>query len=155
MITSIPRFQSSQLSSDVCLASSSPKHVWHPPLRVFGLIPFNFHALLYTAIYPTKNLFLDTILMSFPLKNLVRCFVFQHHYMCLSLSLFLSSYTHGAPSTQMLTQYYTRWFKYDRDYLCVNKSQFVPVIFEPPCTIISSLNSAVQLVTLTLLFCHS
>ena len=29
----------------------------------------------------------------------------------------------------------TRWFKYDRDYLCVNKSQFVPVIFEPPCII--------------------
>ena len=29
---------------------------------------------------------------------------------------------------------YTRWFKYDRDDLCVNKSQFVPVIFEPPCT---------------------
>jgi hypothetical protein len=28
---------------------------------------------------------------------------------------------------------YTRWFKYDRDDLCVNKSQFVPVIFEPPC----------------------
>jgi hypothetical protein len=28
----------------------------------------------------------------------------------------------------------TRWLKYDRDYLCVNKSQFVPVIFEPPCT---------------------
>ena len=27
----------------------------------------------------------------------------------------------------------TRWFKYDWDYLCVNKSQFVPVIFEPPC----------------------
>jgi hypothetical protein len=27
----------------------------------------------------------------------------------------------------------TRLFKYDRDYLCVNKSQFVPVIFEPPC----------------------
>jgi hypothetical protein len=27
-----------------------------------------------------------------------------------------------------------RWFKYDRDYLCVNKSQFVPVIFDPPCT---------------------
>jgi hypothetical protein len=30
---------------------------------------------------------------------------------------------------------YTRWFKYDRDDLCVNKSQFVPVIFEPPCTL--------------------
>jgi hypothetical protein len=28
---------------------------------------------------------------------------------------------------------YTRWFKYDRDDLCINKSQFVPVIFEPPC----------------------
>jgi hypothetical protein len=27
----------------------------------------------------------------------------------------------------------TRWFKYDRDCLCVNKSQFVPVIFEQPC----------------------
>jgi hypothetical protein len=27
----------------------------------------------------------------------------------------------------------TRWFKYDWDYLCVNKSQFVQVIFEPPC----------------------
>jgi hypothetical protein len=26
----------------------------------------------------------------------------------------------------------TRWFKYDRDYLCVNKSPLVPVIFEPP-----------------------
>ena len=30
---------------------------------------------------------------------------------------------------------FTRWFKYDRDDLCVNKSQFVPVIFEPPCTL--------------------
>jgi hypothetical protein len=28
---------------------------------------------------------------------------------------------------------YTRWFIYDRDDLCVNKSQFVPVIFEPSC----------------------
>ena len=27
----------------------------------------------------------------------------------------------------------TRWFQYDRDWSCVNKSQFVPVIFEPPC----------------------
>jgi hypothetical protein len=30
--------------------------------------------------------------------------------------------------------YCTRWFKYDRYDLCVNKSQFVLVIFEPPCT---------------------
>jgi hypothetical protein len=29
----------------------------------------------------------------------------------------------------------TSWFKYDRVDLCVNKSQFVPVIFEPPCII--------------------
>jgi hypothetical protein len=28
---------------------------------------------------------------------------------------------------------YTRWFEYDQDDLCVNKSQFVPVIFEPRC----------------------
>ena len=27
----------------------------------------------------------------------------------------------------------TRWFKYERDYLCVNKPVTVPVIFEPPC----------------------
>jgi hypothetical protein len=27
----------------------------------------------------------------------------------------------------------TGWFKYYRDDLCVNNSQFVPVIFEPPC----------------------
>jgi hypothetical protein len=34
---------------------------------------------------------------------------------------------------------YTRWFKYDQDDLCVNKSQFVPVIFEPPCTMIKQM----------------
>jgi hypothetical protein len=33
----------------------------------------------------------------------------------------------------------TRWFKYDRDYLCLNKSQFVPVIFEPPCIMLETL----------------
>ena len=35
--------------------------------------------------------------------------------------------------TYIRTYVRTRWFKYDRDWLCVNKSQFVPVIFEPPC----------------------
>ena len=49
------------------------------------------------------------------------------------------------PTCHVILQFYpiltaylnniTRWFKYDRDYLCVNKSQFVPVIFEPPCRI--------------------
>ena len=34
---------------------------------------------------------------------------------------------------QVMVYYGTRWFKYDQDDLCVNKSQFVPVIFEPPC----------------------
>jgi hypothetical protein len=36
-------------------------------------------------------------------------------------------------NTKRDNQRYTRWSKYDRDYLCVNKSQFVPVIFEPAC----------------------
>jgi hypothetical protein len=38
----------------------------------------------------------------------------------------------------------TRWFKYDRDYLCVNKLEFVPVLFEPPC-ILCYLTAAFQL----------
>ena len=37
---------------------------------------------------------------------------------------------------------YTRWFKYDRDYLCVKKSQFVPVIFEPPCKFLVSFSDS-------------
>jgi hypothetical protein len=39
----------------------------------------------------------------------------------------------SGPLKKMMYSIYTRWFKYDGDYLCVNKSQFVPVIFEPPC----------------------
>jgi hypothetical protein len=38
----------------------------------------------------------------------------------------------------------TRWFKYDRDDLCVNKSQFVPVIFEPPWTSAHSVLTELQ-----------
>jgi hypothetical protein len=41
------------------------------------------------------------------------------------------------PSSGCLLLQSTRWSKYDRDDLCVNKSQFVPVIFEPPCTLLS------------------
>jgi hypothetical protein len=44
----------------------------------------------------------------------------------------------------------TRWFKYDRDWLCVNKSQFVPVIFEPLCTSFSTINGNTMLI---LIFC--
>ena len=47
------------------------------------------------------------------------------------------------PPTQLHFLNNTRWFKYDRDYLCVNKSQFVPVIFEPPC--ISVLQSRITM----------
>jgi hypothetical protein len=32
------------------------------------------------------------------------------------------------------SEWSTTWFKYDRDYLCVNKSQFVPLTFKPLCT---------------------
>jgi hypothetical protein len=41
--------------------------------------------------------------------------------------------TQQVPGLEINTAAYTRWFKYDWDCLCVNKSQFVPVIFEPPC----------------------
>jgi hypothetical protein len=40
----------------------------------------------------------------------------------------------------------SRWFKYDRDYLCVNKSQFVPVIFEPPCICGSSAGNLLRVI---------
>jgi hypothetical protein len=43
-------------------------------------------------------------------------------------------------ATDMVISRDTRWFKYDRDYLCVNKSQFVPLIFEPPCISVNNLN---------------
>jgi hypothetical protein len=46
--------------------------------------------------------------------------------MCIYIYIYIYIHTHT----------YTRWFTYDRDYLCVHKSQFVPVIFEPPCIII-------------------
>ena len=37
------------------------------------------------------------------------------------------------PETLNITGQSTRWFKYDRDCLCVNLATSVPVIFEPPC----------------------
>jgi hypothetical protein len=47
--------------------------------------------------------------------------------------------TLDAPSKHRHPRVYTRWFKYYRDDLCVNKSQRVPVIFEPPCTTLQHL----------------
>jgi hypothetical protein len=55
-------------------------------------------------------------------------------FISLSLSLQLETVYLLSYGLSDLERQYTRWFKYDRDYLCVNKSQFVPVIFEPPCT---------------------
>jgi hypothetical protein len=57
---------------------------------------------------------------------------------------YFSSWGFSNPTTALALEFpvlnvisvHTRWFKYGRDYLCVNKSQFVPVIFEPPCIII-------------------
>jgi hypothetical protein len=40
----------------------------------------------------------------------------------------------GIQEMNLIQALSTRWFKYDRGWLCVNKSQFVPIIFEPPCT---------------------
>ena len=63
--------------------------------------------------------------------------VFAFHMCCMVITrslyfiIFSASFCITFLSPEMAT--YTRWFKYDRDYLCVNKSQFVPVIFEPPC----------------------
>ena len=54
-------------------------------------------------------------------------------------TLFIKQYTYNPTCFVLPTIFseYTRWFKYDRDWLCVNKSQFVPVIFEPPCIIVT------------------
>ena len=47
------------------------------------------------------------------MKNTLKCGLCQHHSYCFG---------------------YTRWFKYDQYFLCVNCKQSVPVIFETPCT---------------------
>ena len=57
-------------------------------------------------------------------KMLNACLVYRNEMQCIFQFIFIA---------QWFIYIYTRWFKYDRDWLCVNKSQFVPVIFEPPC----------------------
>jgi hypothetical protein len=90
----------------MCLASSSPKYNGHLPLSVFRVTPcscqpllvitlFHFfissNAIQYTAFYPKKSLFLYVVSMSFSPKILLNYFVFQHHYIYLSLPLCFSS----------------------------------------------------------------
>jgi hypothetical protein len=53
-----------------------------------------------------------------------------------------SSYCQPSQSATRLLHLNTRWFKYNRDYLCVNKSQFVPVVFETPCNIQTLVDSS-------------
>jgi len=45
---------------------------------------------------------------------------------------------------KMVEEYNTRWFKYDRDCLCVNLATSVPVIFEPPSNINSQLDATLM-----------
>jgi hypothetical protein len=52
-----------------------------------------------------------------------------HTHKYIHTHTYIHTYTYMHAYTHILT----RWFTYDRDYLCVNKSQFVSVIFEPPC----------------------
>jgi hypothetical protein len=66
-------------------------------------------------------------------RDISTCYFYcPKQYICIKMTVYWN-YT-----VSMLC---TRWFKYDRDDLCVNKSQFVPVIFEPPCTILAVFNS--------------
>jgi hypothetical protein len=74
------------------------------------------------------------------LKNLCSIDLFNifndHHILVTEQFGFRQTYSMDNAIFQLLYQILnTRWFKYDRDDLCVNKSQFVPVIFEPPCTL--------------------
>jgi hypothetical protein len=48
----------------------------------------------------------------------------------------LPTYIHNVIVHVSWRLFITKWFKYDLDDLCVNKSQSVPVIFEPPCNYI-------------------
>jgi hypothetical protein len=71
-----------------------------------------------------------------------------HSRVCTHTHTHIHTHTHAHIQRRILTVFpwrqffreldsmlhlHTRWFKYDRDYLCVKKSQFVPVVFEPPC----------------------
>ena len=76
-------------------------------------------------------------LVGFIIRNLSRCTVTWTSD--LVINNFYPYWVKGRPYISMVTatandvRSHTMWFKYDRDYLCVNKPVTVPVIFEPPC----------------------
>jgi hypothetical protein len=81
---------------------------------------------------------IKTLSLLVVLLNSVKCCILQAKYsIFVALSLFIM-YVSLYP-WRVFHSWCTRWFKYDRDWLCVNKSQFVPVIFEPPfiCIVLS------------------
>jgi hypothetical protein len=62
--------------------------------------------------------------------NGAQAYVFNHQISI--LTAFITTDILGHSGYQFLHKVKVL-YKYDRDYLCVNKSQFIPVIFEPPC----------------------
>ena len=74
--------------------------------------------------------------------DLITIIIFGEDYKLWNFWLF---YPPERPATCCSLVPNTRWFKYDRDDLCVNKSQFVPVIFEPPCSCLNLFMSRVLL----------
>ena len=82
--------------------------------------------------------------MALSLDTIINCFIFYDvrvlifiFFICVAVTAAPATTTITTTTTTIntntVTAARTRWFKYDRDDLCVNKSQFVPVIFEPPC----------------------
>ena len=62
------------------------------------------------------------------------CIRGKQNILCWTRRVHFRNFTLQHPVLQKVPYTCTRWFKYDRDWLCVNKSQFVPVIFKPPCS---------------------
>ena len=62
-------------------------------------------------------------------------FIFKWMEANLNHNVFRFNFIYESYKTGCFFSEYTRWFKYDRDCLCVNLATSVPVIFEPPCTL--------------------
>ena len=100
-------------------------------------LPPHTYRSLFSFIHPFPSFHFFQFYVSFSSFFL---FYYKFFYFLLLVSSFrpVSLYSFSHPTLPLIDLSLnapedTRWFKYDRDYLCVNKSQFVPVIFEPPC----------------------